>query len=135
MESVAHGDRSIAEQYLSEDFLLEGPTPEPINLDQWLGLHQIIRVGMPDFSFNISDVQVRGDVATVTMQIAGTHTGTLDLSPLGLPTVPATGKRVRLPVEHPRITFNGDEIVSAYMEVPPGGGVMGMLEQLGVDLR
>lgn len=134
MEAAARGDAATAKSHLSNDFVLTGPTPEPLNAEQWLGLHQLINVGMPDFSFNISDVQEKGDTVTLTMQITGTHQGTLDLSPMGLPVIPATGIRVKLPVEKPQITFRGDKIIGAHLDIPPGGGVIGLLSQLGVQM-
>jgi len=88
----------------------------------------------PDWSFNLSDVQVTGNVAHTKHQITGTHTGNLDLSALGLPVVPATGKAVKLPVEYGDFTFEGGKVVRLHVDVPADGGIPAMLQQLGVEM-
>ena len=48
--------------------------------------------------------------------------------------IPATGKRISLPVEHITFTFKGDKIASMTSDIVPGGGVAGVLAQIGVPL-
>ena len=89
----------------------------------------------PDWSFNASEFVEEGDTVRVTVQITGTHTGDLDLSPMGLPKVPATGKKIKNPVEHPVVTIKGGKITGVHVgDVTPDGGVPGILKQLGVEL-
>ena len=120
--------------YLSDGMELSGPTPEPISGEQWVELHRILSVAFPDWSFNLSDVQVTGNVARTTHQITGTHKGDLDLSSMGMPVIPATGKAVKLPVEHANVTVEGGKVIRVHAEVPAGGGVPGILQQLGVEM-
>ena len=92
-------DRAAAQRLLSDDFTFSGPVPEPISGPMWLGMHEKLGVAFPDWAFNPSDMRVEGDIVHVTMHITGTHQGELDLSELGLPKVPATGRRIKLPGE------------------------------------
>jgi hypothetical protein len=94
----------------------------------------ILQAGIPDWSFNLSDVQVTGNVAHTTHQISGTHTGNLDLSPMGMPVIPATGKSFKLPVEHADLTYEGNKLTRFHADVAAGGGLPGILQQLGVEM-
>ena len=133
MDAAARGDAATAKAYLSDNFVLTGPLSEPLNADQWLGMHQLLVQGIPDFSFNVTHVDLDGDTAYVSMHITGTHSQDLDLTPMGMPRIPATGIYVVLPSEHPEITFDGDQVVQVHLVIPEGGGVMGILSQLGVQ--
>lgn len=127
-------DMDTVGSYLTDDFTFSGPVPEPISGEQWLGLQRQMSAAFPDWSFNLSDVQVTGNVARTTHQITGTHTGDLDLSAMGLPVVPATGKAIKLPVEHADLTVEGGKVVRLHADVPADGGVPGLLQQLGVEM-
>lgn len=127
-------DTASAAELLTDDFTFSGPVPEPISGAEWLGMHDKLNAAFPDWKFNISDVHEHGDVVHITAQITGTHTGDLDLSPMGMPTVPATGNAVQLPQEELDVAVVGDKIASISGEPVHGGGVMGILEQLGVEL-
>jgi hypothetical protein len=128
------GDLDTVASYLSDDFVFSGPIPEPVGGEQWLGLQRIILAAFPDWSFNLSDVQVTGNGARTTHQISATHTGDFDLSPMGMPVLPATGKSIKLPVEHAELSFEGDKVVRFHADVPADGGLPGILKQLGVEM-
>jgi hypothetical protein len=133
--AIESGDMDKAGSYMSDDFVFSGPVPEPISGAQWLGLQRLLLVAFPDWSFNLSDVQVTGNVARTTHQITGTHTGDLDLSPMSLPVIPATGKSIKLPVEHAELTIEGNKAVRLHVpDVSSDGGVPGILQQLGVEM-
>ena len=49
--------------------------------------------------------------------------------------VPATGKFTRWPAsEEINFTIKGDKVVAMKVETKPGGGIMGTLERLGVNV-
>ena len=132
--AIESGDMDAVGSHLSDDFLFSGPVPEPIGFEPWSGMQKLMLAALPDWSFNLSDVRVTGSVAHATHQITGTHTGNLDLSALGLPVVPATGKAVKLPVEQADLTFEGSKVTRLHIEVPADGGVAAILQQLGVEM-
>ncbi|HZS79116.1 MAG TPA: hypothetical protein VFA41_21070 [Ktedonobacteraceae bacterium] len=51
-----------------------------------------------------------------------------------MPPIPPTGKRISLPVEHVEYTLSGNKITSLSSDNVPGGGVPGVLAQMGVPL-
>lgn len=132
-ELIEAKDTAGAAKLLTDDFTFSGPTPEPIGGAQWLAMHDKLNAAFPDWKFNLTDVHEHGDFIHSTAQITGTHTGDLDLSPMGMPTIPATGKAVKLPREELNVKVVGDKIKS--IDGPPveGGGLMGILGQLGVQ--
>ncbi|MGD2050123.1 MAG: nuclear transport factor 2 family protein [Chloroflexota bacterium] len=134
MAAVDEGEMETAAGYLAADFVFSGPVPEPLGKAQWVGLQRQLLTAFPDWSFNLKEVQVDGSVATTTHQITGTHTGELDLSPMGLPKIPATGKTIRLPEEQARCTVEKGKIIRVEIEANPESGVPGILKQLGVEM-
>ena len=126
-------ETGAAAELLSDDFTFSGPVPDPINGAAWLGLHDRLNDAFSDFSFNLRDAQQVGDAAQVTLQLSGTHSSELDLSALDMPNVPATGKSFELPPESTTVTMEGEKITSIRVAAVEGGGVMGILSQLGVE--
>ena len=88
----------------------------------------------PDWNFHARDFRVEGDTVHINIGITGTQTRTLSGLMPGMPSVPPTGKQFSLPGEHLDITVRGDKISRVVAQVPPGGGVPGLLKQLGVPL-
>ncbi len=134
MQALGKGDSETASTYLTPDFTVEGPTPEPLSKQEFLGLHAILARAFPDWSFNVSQAEIEGDQVKLTIEITGTHTGVLDLTPAGLP-IPAiapTGRPIRQPVEHPVLTVRNGKFSSMYLPVVAGGGLQGVLSQLGI---
>ena len=126
-------ETGAAAELLSDDFTFSGPVPDPINGAAWLGLHDRLNDAFSDFSFNLRDAQQVGDAAQVTLQLSGTHSSELDLSALDMPNVPTTGKSFELPPESTTVTMEGEKITSIRVAAVEGGGVMGILSQLGVE--
>lgn len=91
---------------------------------------------IPDFSFNTSDAVEEGDKVTLTIRVTGTHTGVLDLGRIGLPVLPIqpTGRAISHPVEHPVVTFRKGKVSALDLPQVPGGGLPGLLEEIGVEL-
>ena len=89
---------------------------------------------MPDWKFNASDFKQVGDKITATFQISGTQTGELNLPMPGFQRFKSTGKHVSLPKEGITITVKNGKISRLQSEVVPGGGVAGVLSQLGVPM-
>jgi predicted ester cyclase len=127
-------DTTTAAKYLSDDFTFSGPVPEPISGKEWLAMHQGLSIAFPDWRFNAVDLHEEGGKVHGALGITGTHKGELDLSAFGMPNVPATGKTIRLPREEITLTVSNDRFTSLNSPATDGGGVMGILSQLGVEL-
>jgi predicted ester cyclase len=127
-------DFEKAASYLTDDFVFSGPVPQPIGTREFIAVQSAFEDAFQDWSFNSHDEVEEGDKVVAAVQITGTHTRDLVLPMPGMPTIPATNKRVSNPVEHLTFTFRGDKIASLTSDNVPGGGVPGVLQQIGDSL-
>lgn len=82
-EALARGDEEVCSSYMADDFMVVGPTPQPLGKHEFIEVHKMLADAIPDFSFNTGDAREDGDKVTLTIQITGTHTGVLDLRRMG----------------------------------------------------
>jgi hypothetical protein len=123
-----------AASYLADDFTFSGAVPKPVSKNEWLDVHQKFDMAMPDFKFNAKDLNESGNVVNGTVQLSGTQNKELPSLMPGVPSVPATNKKIQMPTENFTVTFKGDKIVNLTVEKVPNGGVAGVLKQLGVTI-
>ena len=123
-----------AAKLLSDDFVFSGPVPDPLNRGKWLELQSLLGIGFPDWSFNFKYMHNHGSDCHCSVQITGTHTRDLDLTALGLQVIPKTGSSIKLPKEDLMIEFNGEKISAIKVVSAPGGGLDGILNQIGVGI-
>jgi len=133
-EALEARDFNKAASYLADDFVFAGPVPQPLSKQEFLAVQSAFEDAFQDWSFNSHEEVEQGDKVVAAVQITGTHTHALVLPMPGMPPIPATGKKVSLPVEHITFTFKGDKIASLSSDNTPGGGVPGVLTQIGVPL-
>jgi hypothetical protein len=128
------GDLKGLQALMSDDFRAKGATRE-LTKQQALGYLQMFLTAFPDHRFGFAEFEEKGDLITCTGQETGTHLGVLDLKPFGIPvSLPPTGKSFKLPQSVYSFRVAGDEVTSYFEEAVQGGGLAGILEQLGVKL-
>lgn len=127
-KEISGGDLARAARYLSDDFQFVGVGPEPLNKDQALGVWATLRTGLPDFNHNLRVLRDAGNIVYATVEVTGTHTGTLSM-PHG-PTLPPTSRRWQNPLERIAITVKDGKVKQWAVEQVPGGGIAGLLGQL-----
>jgi len=108
-----------------------GVLPQPIPMLEALNIMSGLMAGMPDMKYDIQQVTVNGNQATVNVKWGGTQTGSLSLP--GMPAVPATGKKVSVKDTY-ILTMQGDKVSHINVDSPADGGIPGALAQLGVKL-
>ena len=119
---------------MADDFKAKGPTLE-LTKQQTLGYLQIFFTAFPDHRFGFTDFEEKEGVIYCTGQETGTHKGVLDLKPFGMPvSLPPTGKSFKLPKSVFTFRIVGDRVTYFSEEAVKGGGLAGILEQLGVKL-
>jgi len=140
MEALEAKEFDKAATYLSDDFQFTGSTPRTLNKDQFIRVSSELAEGMPDISYHFHDLQEveeqqgEGNRERATIQISGTQVNSFELVPLSLPTIPETGLPVSLPEAHWEYLVRGDTITAIDVEQVPGGGISGMLQQLGINI-
>jgi predicted ester cyclase len=119
---------------LADDFRAKGATRE-LTKQQALGYLQTLFTAFPDFRFGFTDLEEEGDLFHCTGQETGTHKGVLDLNPFGIPiSLPPTGKSFKIPKSKYTFRVGSDKVNFYGEEAVQGGGLAGILEQLGVKL-
>jgi predicted SnoaL-like aldol condensation-catalyzing enzyme len=138
MQALETKDFDGAASYLSDDFYFSGSMPRPLNKDQFIKFFQELARGIPNISFHVHDVHEveENDIGSrevATIQMTGHQVNAINLYQLSLPIIPQMGKSVSLPEEHWEYVVRGNAIAAIDAEHVPGGGVAGLLHQLGVD--
>lgn len=110
-----------------------GVLPQPIPMMEALKVTGGLKTAFPDLIFDIQQVTVNGDVATVKATWSGTNTGALSLPIPGMAPIPATGKKVSVKDVYV-VTVKGDKVSHFTVESPADGGIPGALEQMGVKM-
>lgn len=132
--AIENNDFTKADNFLSKDFRMVGDTPEPLGSNEFLGMLRAFKKGMPDFRFNFNITEDRGDHVFLRMQITGTHKNTMPSPIPGVKDIPATNKTVKMPEETVDVTVKDNKITKVKMPHVEGGGVPGLLKQLGVEM-
>ena len=89
--------------------------------------------GFPDWSYENDPPELQvGGAWGVKWRQGGTHSHTLDLP--GFPSVPATGRTVKIPEHFFYYKVKGDRLIEIRPDPVPGGAPRGIFEQIGVVL-
>jgi predicted ester cyclase len=128
------GDAKKAESLLSDDMVFAGPVPKPVSKHEFIGLQSALVAAIPDWKFNAGEYKEQGDKVVVKVRISGTHSKPLTLPPMGIQSLPSTGKHVQLPYENLTATVKNGKVTRIDGEHVEGGGVPGLLAQLGVKM-
>jgi predicted ester cyclase len=134
VDAMDRGDVKTAMAMLTPDAQIVGPAPQPLTRDEFSAMHQALAKAFPDWNFHASDYRQTGDQVTVQFDITGTQRGDLTLPLPGVPTIRATSLRIRQPTEQPTFTVQNGVITRLVLPQVAGGGVMGILTQLGVTM-
>jgi predicted ester cyclase len=110
-----------------------GVLPQPLPIMEAIKIMAGLTAAMPDLRFSIQQVTVNGTQATVKAQWGGTQSAPLSLPIPGMPTIPATGKKVSVKDTY-IITVQGEKVSHMTVESPKDGGIPAALEQLGVTM-
>ncbi len=127
-------DLNALADFLADDFEFSGPIPDPVGRDQFLGLMELMWNAFPDIQFNTQLVNIKGNVVHFTNQLAGTHTGDLDLSFMGMGVIPATGRSFSMARENGESVIADGYIISTHVQPTEGAGLMAILHQLGIEV-
>ena len=104
---------------------------KPIPVMEAMKVMEGLTTAFPDLKFDVQQVTVNGDKATVKAQWSGTNTGPMSMP--GMPTVPATGKKVSVKDAY-IITVKGDKVSHMQVDSPADGGIPAAMAQIGVKM-
>jgi hypothetical protein len=130
---IEAGDIDKVASMTTDDLVFEGGMPEAVGKNEFIGMMKALVSAIPDWKFNAQNFQENGNIVRVIFQVTGTQTRTLSLPMLPQPVAP-TGKHFQIPREPTEFIFTGNKVSRIHVDPVPGGGVMGILEQLGVRI-
>ncbi len=128
------GDMEVTVSRMADDFVFSGWTPRPLDRGEFLAMHSTLKDAMPDYSFHLSDVQEGDEGVTAFIQITGTQMRDLSLPMFGVPLIRYTGIDISLPQVRTTFLLADEKIREMHVESVPGGGLAGLLQQIGTDL-
>ena len=135
LKAIEGNDFKTAESLTSNDFIVEGVGPSKLSRTEFLNVHRALNTGLPDFSFNHRIVKESGDQVDVKVRLSGTHKRDMQAPLPGLSTIKSTNRQVRMPEENVYVTVKNNKITKVRLEQIPGGGLPGILKQIGVELH
>lgn len=127
-------DTEKMETMMTADAMASGGVlPQPIPMMEAMKIMAGLTTAFPDLKFDVQQVLVNGNQATVQALWSGKNTGPLSLPMPGMPTLPATGKMVSVKDSY-IITVDGDKVSHIQVDSPADGGIPEMLTQLGIQM-
>jgi len=128
-QAIDRGDISAAAALVHDSFRLEGAGLDGIGKAEFVAAMKAQLEAFPDYSENPTDIREEGDKVYFVAHVSGTQKHTLTLpgmSPLG-----ATGRSIHLPPEPAWVQVRDSRILIYHVDEVAGGGVKGILSQLG----
>jgi predicted ester cyclase len=110
-----------------------GVLPQAIPMTEAIKTSAALAAAFPDIKFDIQQVTVSGNQATVKAQWSGTNTGPLAFPFPGMPSIPPTGKKVSVKDAYV-VTVEGDKVTHMRVDSPSDGGVPAAMAQMGVKM-
>lgn len=127
--ALDRGDLEAMAALIHDDFRLEGAGLDGIGKPEFLGAMKAQLAAFPDYSENPTDIVEDGDLVRFVAHVRGTQRGTFALP--GMAPIAPTGKQIKLPPEPAWVKVAGDRLLLYHVEAVPGGGIGGILSQLG----
>ncbi len=135
-EAFTFGDLERSAAHLADDFQWSSEAGDaPMDKAAWFGMGALLQGSFPDISNVIEDIWEHGEDVMVTSHFSGTFINDLDMTPMGMGVIPASGAHVRFPSGTVRITFDGDKISRTHeTDTGPEAGLAGFVRALGVNM-
>ena len=118
---------------LADDFIFSGWTPKPLDKANFITTFTELKSGIPGLMFNLHNLEERGNTVTGSIQIAGYQSDSFSIPPLSLPPIPQMARSISLPTEDVSFGLEGNKITRWSVQHVAGGGITGLLHQLGFD--
>ena len=133
LEALSAHDLATLEGLTTDDLRFFTPFGE-LAKEAYLELLRGLFAAFPDWRVEHGRLRVGWDHATVELRMEGTHTGTLELPFPGFVPIAASGRTVVLPAQDFHYSLSQDRITRIEPAPMPGGGLAGLLDQIGAEM-
>jgi predicted ester cyclase len=130
-QAIDRNDMKTAAELVHDEFRLEGAGLDGIGKKEFVAAMKAQLDAFPDYSENATCLREEGDVVHFTAHVTGTQKGVLAFP--GMKPVQPTGRKIRLPPEPAWVRVKDGRLLVYHVEAVAGGGVGGILVQLGVS--
>ena len=104
-----------------------------LDKQQFLGMLSALYAGFPDWNYDFSEVEDRGQGNyAILWRQGGTHTEVWTMP--GMAPLPATGRTVKIPPHYFYYRVAEGKLNMIFPEPVPGGAPRGILEQFGAEV-
>lgn len=136
MQALEAKEFARAGGYLSDALIFGGFTPAPLHKNQFINVMSELAEGFPNLSFTFHGAEeiaetMEGSRVKGTVQINGSQVNSFQLPALGIGPIPQMARSILLPEENWEYQLENNVITSIRVDRVPGGGVEGLLNQLG----
>ena len=134
VEKMKDHDLDGYAESLADDVTFEGPFPRPLGKDAYLNTMRNLINAFPDLDYHYRVIDADDEHVRYASYMTGTHTGDLDLTAMGMGIIPPTGKSFKTVEEEGEVWFTDEgKAKRIVIHTEEGGGLQGMLAQLGVQ--
>jgi ketosteroid isomerase-like protein len=131
LDALDAGDEARIRDLVAPDFsTVPVSTGVPMGLEEWLRSHAQVAAAFPGLRRNPTDFEQEGDTVFVTLHIAVLNDHPVRIPALGIEELPPTGRVLRPTPHRDTFTLRDGKVVSVHSDMPPGGGLKGMLDQI-----
>ena len=110
-------DVNVTKSYLTPDAMAAGGVlPQPIPASEAINMMTALKTAFPDLKFDVQNVTVKGNQATVQAKWSGTNKGPLNMPLPGMKSIPPTGKHVSVKDTY-IVTVQGDKVSRLEVEL------------------
>jgi predicted ester cyclase len=134
LSAIEAHNLSNAGAYTADNLTVNDPTlklSHPLDKRAFFSQMDAILQAFPDWKYNVRAMTTQNDQVIATVEATATHTNPLQLP--GMPSIPATGKRISVPDQF-IFTLKDNRITAITIDSPANGGAAEMLRQLGITL-
>lgn len=135
MSALDNNEQDIYEGYLSDNFVFSGWTPRPLDRHGFLEVVHALEEGFPGLTYNLHNVLEEGENrVSATWQVTGYQSNSFIIPVLGTPPIPQTAQSISMPSENVIYILGDEKIQRIEVEQIYGGGIKGLIAQLGIDI-
>lgn len=137
MQALEAREFTRAADYLADSMIFTGFTPAPLTKNQFIDVMSELAEGFPNlvYSFNATEESaetMEGILVRGTVQMVGSQVNIFELPALGIGPIPQTAGAISLPQEYWEFRVKNSLIAGIRVDHKPGGGIEGLLNQLGI---
>ena len=131
LDALDTGDFDTALELIDPDFsVTPHTTGKPMGREEWIQIHRDVHESFPTMRHNPTNFREEGDDVHIQNNATATNDQPVRLERYGIEELPATGIEIHAPPNPATFTVRNGKVVHVQSELPHGGGLPGMIDQI-----